>query len=152
MSSGSAPDAVVSKLQKQLDYYFSDANLRRDAHLRGLAGAKDDATLRQWVDLEHVLAFARARAILDEVPTATDGDRLSAMTQLTNEPAKKRAKKTIPAAAQAARGRTPNVRRSAEEAPTPRHRRMGQIGRRRPHSPQAATRPTPPAAPRRQPR
>ena len=99
-AAGAPQDAIVAKLQKQLDYYFSDANLRRDAHLRGLAGGKDDATLRQWVDLEHVLAFARARAILDEVPTATDGDRLSAMTQLTEEPARKRAKKTIPAVAQ----------------------------------------------------
>ena len=35
-SDGAAPDAVVAKLQKQLEYYFSDANLRRDAHLRGL--------------------------------------------------------------------------------------------------------------------
>ena len=85
-SDGAAPDAVVAKLQKQLEYYFSDANLRRDAHLRGLAGADDDATLRRWVELEHVLAFARARAILDELPTAE------------GEPAKKRAK-TIPAVA-----------------------------------------------------
>ena len=83
-SDGAAQDAVAAKLQKQLEYYFSDANLRRDAHLRGLAGADDDSTLRQWVDLEHVLAFSRARSILDELPTTTDG-----------EPAKKRAK-TIP--------------------------------------------------------
>ena len=61
----SATDAVAAKLQKQLEYYFSDANLRRDAHLRGLAGADDDRTLRQWVDLEHVLAFSLARAILN---------------------------------------------------------------------------------------
>ena len=33
----SQPDAVAAKLQKQLEYYFSDANLRRDAHLKGLA-------------------------------------------------------------------------------------------------------------------
>ena len=79
------PDAVPAKLQKQLEYYFSDSNLRRDAHLRGLAGANDDAALRQFVDLEHVLAFARARAILNE--STTDG-----------EPAAKRAK-TIPAVA-----------------------------------------------------
>jgi len=84
-SDGAAPDAVAAKLQKQLEYYFSDANLRRDAHLKGLAGANDDATLRQFVDLEHVLAFSRARSILDE--STTDG-----------EPAKKRAK-TIPAVA-----------------------------------------------------
>ena len=84
-SDGAAPDAVAAKLQKQLEYYFSDSNLRRDAHLRGLAGANDDASLRQWVDLEHVLAFARARAILNE--TTTDG-----------EPAAKRAK-TIPSVA-----------------------------------------------------
>ena len=77
------PDAVAAKLQKQLEYYFSDANLRRDAHLKGLAGADNDSTLRQWVDLEHVLAFARARAILND-----DG-----------EPAKKRAKTAIPAVA-----------------------------------------------------
>ena len=81
------PDAVAAKLQKQLEYYFSDANLRRDAHLKGLAGAKDDATLQQFVDLEHVLAFSRARSILDELPSTTDV-----------EPAKKRAK-TIPAVA-----------------------------------------------------
>ena len=80
------PDAVAAKLQKQLEYYFSDANLRRDAHLKGLAGWDNDSTLRQWVDLEHVLAFSRARAILDELPTAE------------GEPAKKRAK-TIPAVA-----------------------------------------------------
>ena len=86
-SDGATPDAVVAKLQKQLEYYFSDSNLRRDAHLRGLAGANDDAALRQFVDLEHVLAFSRARAILDELPTTTDG-----------EPAKKRAK-TIPTVA-----------------------------------------------------
>ena len=86
-SDGAASDAVAAKLQKQLEYYFSDANLRRDAHLRGLAGANDDAALRQWVDLEHVLAFSRARAILDELPTTTDG-----------EPATKRAK-TIPSVA-----------------------------------------------------
>ena len=88
-SDGAAPDAVVAKLQKQLEYYFSDANLRRDAHLKGLAGADEDSTLRAWVDLEHVLAFSRARAILDELPTTTtDG-----------EPAKKRAKTQIPAVA-----------------------------------------------------
>ena len=81
-SDGATPDAVVARLQKQLEYYFSDANLRRDAHLKGLAGAGDDSTLRAWVDLEHVLAFARARAILND-----DG-----------EPAAKRAK-TIPAVA-----------------------------------------------------
>ena len=86
-SDGATPDAVVAKLQKQLEYYFSDANLRRDAHLRGLAGADNDSALRQWVELEHVLAFSRARAILDELPTTTDG-----------EPAKKRAK-TIPTVA-----------------------------------------------------
>ena len=80
------PDAVAAKLQKQLEYYFSDANLRRDAHLKGLAGANDDAALRQWVDLEHVLAFSRARAILNE--STTDG-----------EPATKRAKTEIPAVA-----------------------------------------------------
>ena len=85
------PDAVAAKLQKQVEYYFSDANLRRDAHLRGLAGADDDSTLRQWVDLEHVLAFSRARSILDELPSTTDG-----------EPAKKRAKTEIPAVALAA--------------------------------------------------
>ena len=85
-----SPDAVAAKLQKQLEYYFSDANLRRDAHLKGLAGANDDATLRQFVDLEHVLAFSRARSILDELPSTTDG-----------EPATKRAK-TIPAVALAA--------------------------------------------------
>jgi len=79
------PDAVAAKLQKQLEYYFSDANLRRDAHLRGLAGADNDSALRQWVELEHVLAFSRARAILNE--TTTD-----------EEPATKRAK-TIPAVA-----------------------------------------------------
>ena len=84
-SDGAAQDTVAAKLQKQLEYYFSDANLRRDAHLKGLAGANDDATLRQFVDLEHVLAFSRARSILDE--STTDG-----------EPAKKRAK-TIPAVA-----------------------------------------------------
>ena len=81
-----APDALAAKLQKQLEYYFSDANLRRDAHLKGLAGANDDAALRQWVDLEHVLAFSRARAILNE--STTDG-----------EPATKRAKTDIPAVA-----------------------------------------------------
>jgi hypothetical protein len=80
------PDAVAAKLQKQLEYYFSDANLRRDAHLKGLAGADNDSTLRQWVDLEHVLAFSRARAILNE--STTDG-----------EPAPKRAKSEIPAVA-----------------------------------------------------
>ena len=80
------PDAVAAKLQKQLEYYFSDANLRRDAHLKGLAGADDDSTLRQWVDLEHVLAFSRARAILNE--STTDG-----------EPSTKRAKTEIPAVA-----------------------------------------------------
>ena len=80
------PDAVAAKLQKQLEYYFSDANFRRDAHLKGLAGADDDSSLRQWVDLEHVLAFSRARAILNE--STTDG-----------EPAKKRAKTAIPAVA-----------------------------------------------------
>ena len=90
-SDGATPDAVVAKLQKQLEYYFSDSNLRRDAHLRGLAGANDDAALSQWVDLEHVLAFSRARAILDELSSTTDG-----------EPAKKRAK-TIPAVALDAR-------------------------------------------------
>ena len=88
-SDGAAPDGVAAKLQKQLEYYFSDANLRRDAHLKGLAGANDDATLQQFVDLEHVLAFSRARAILDE--TTTDG-----------EPAAKRAKTEIPAVALAA--------------------------------------------------
>ena len=36
-AAGAPQDAIVAKLQKQLDYYFSDANLRRDAHLRGLA-------------------------------------------------------------------------------------------------------------------
>ena len=82
-SDGAAQDDVAAKLQKQLEYYFSDANLRRDAHLKGLAGADDDSTLRAWVDLEHVLAFARARAILND-----DG-----------EPAKKRAKTEIPAVA-----------------------------------------------------
>ena len=82
------PDAVAAKLQKQLDYYFSDANLRRDAHLKGLAGADNDSTLRQWVDLEHVLAFSRARAILNELPGTTDG-----------EPAAKRAKTEIPSVA-----------------------------------------------------
>ena len=88
-SDGAAQDAVVAKLQKQLEYYFSDSNLRRDAHLRGLAGANDDAALSQWVDLEHVLAFARARAILNELPTTTTDE----------EPAKKRAKTEIPAVA-----------------------------------------------------
>ena len=73
-SDGATPDAVVAKLQKQLEYYFSDANLRRDAHLKGLAGANDDAALSQWVDLEHVLAFSRARAILNELPGTTDGE------------------------------------------------------------------------------
>ena len=82
-SDGATPDAVAAKLQKQLEYYFSDSNLRRDAHLRGLAGADDDSSLRQWVDLEHVLAFARARAILND-------DR---------EPPPKRAKTEIPAVA-----------------------------------------------------
>ena len=86
-SDGAAQDAVAAKLKKQLEYYFSDANLRRDAHLKGLAGADDDSTLRQWVDLEHVLAFLRARSILDELPSTTDG-----------EPATKRAK-TIPSVA-----------------------------------------------------
>ena len=80
------PDAVAARLQKQLEYYFCDANLRRDAHLKGLAGANDDATLQQFVDLEHVLAFSRARAILNE--NTTDG-----------EPATKRAKTEIPAVA-----------------------------------------------------
>ena len=87
-SDAAQPDAVVAKLQKQLEYYFSDANLRRDAHLKGLAGADGDNTLRAWVDLEHVLAFARASAILNE--SSTDG-----------EPATKRAK-TIPSVALAA--------------------------------------------------
>ena len=87
-SDGAAPDGVAAKLQKQLEYYFSDANLRRDAHLKGLAGANDDATLQQFVDLEHVLAFSRARSILDELPSTTDG-----------EPATKRAKTEIPAVA-----------------------------------------------------
>ena len=91
MAGEGAPDAVAARLQKQLEYYFSDANLRRDAHLKGLAGAKDDATLQQFVDLEHVLAFSRARSILDELPSTTDV-----------EPAKKRAK-TIPAVALDAR-------------------------------------------------
>ena len=86
MASDAPPDAIAAKLQKQLEYYFSDANLRRDAHLKGLAGADNDSALRQWVDLEHVLAFSRARSILDELPT-TDG-----------EPAAKRAK-TIPSVA-----------------------------------------------------
>ena len=88
-SDGAAQDAVAAKLQKQLEYYFSDANLRRDAHLKGLAGADNDSTLRAWVDLEHVLAFARARTILNE--STTDG-----------EPATKRAKTEIPAVALAA--------------------------------------------------
>ena len=86
-TAGATPDTLAAKLQRQLEYYFSDANLRRDAHLKGLAGADDDSTLRQWVDLEHVLAFSRARAILDELPSTTDG-----------EPATKRAK-TIPSVA-----------------------------------------------------
>ncbi len=86
-TAGATPDTIAVKLQKQLEYYFSDANLRRDAHLKGLAGADNDATLRQWVDLEHVLAFSRARAILDELPSTIDG-----------EPAAKRAK-TIPSVA-----------------------------------------------------
>ena len=90
-TAGATPDTLAAKLQRQLEYYFSDANLRRDAHLKGLAGADDDSTLRQWVDLEHVLAFSRARAILDELPSTTDG-----------EPAKKRAKTEIPAVALAA--------------------------------------------------
>ena len=88
MAGEGAPDAVAARLQKQLEYYFSDANLRRDAHLKGLAGADNDSTLRQWVDLEHVLAFSRARSILNE--STTDG-----------EPAAKRAK-TIPSVALAA--------------------------------------------------
>ena len=88
-SDGAAQDAVAAKLQKQLEYYFSDANLRRDAHLKSLAGADNDSTLRQWVDLEHVLAFSRARAILNELPTTTTDE----------EPAKKRAKTEIPAVA-----------------------------------------------------
>ena len=85
-SDAAQPDAVVAKLQKQLEYYFSDANLRRDAHLKGLASADGDNTLRAWVDLEHVLAFARASAILNE--SSTDG-----------EPATKRAKTEIPSVA-----------------------------------------------------
>ena len=81
-----APTPRSPTLQKQLEYYFSRRQLcGRDAHLKGLAGADDDSTLRQWVDLEHVLAFSRARAILDELPSTTDG-----------EPAKKRAKTNIP--------------------------------------------------------
>ena len=54
---------VTERTQRQLDYYFSESNLRRDAHLRGLcsAGGKD-GTLRQWVPLAHVLEFVKARA------------------------------------------------------------------------------------------
>ena len=62
------PDAVAAKLQKQLEYYFSDANLRRDAHLKGLAGANDDATLRQFVDLEqHLLSLNEQGTLADSV-------------------------------------------------------------------------------------
>ena len=100
-SDGAAPDGVAAKLQKQLEYYFSDANLRRDAHLKGLAGANDDATLQQFVDLEHVLAFSRARAILDE--TTTDG-----------EPAAKRAKTEIPAVALAAARASSSIELSSD--------------------------------------
>ena len=84
-SDGAAQDAVAAKLQKQLEYYFSDANLRRDAHLKSLAGADNDSTLRHWVDLEHVLAFSRARAILNELPTHLSPMQLAVTTYPTCE-------------------------------------------------------------------
>ena len=62
MAASDGADAVVAaKLQKQLEYYFSDSNLRRDAHLRGLAGAE-----RRQARIDHYSINISGQSITDE--------------------------------------------------------------------------------------
>ncbi|KAJ1460258.1 hypothetical protein M885DRAFT_612887 [Pelagophyceae sp. CCMP2097] len=56
--------SVEQRLAKQVEYYFSNANLRRDGHLKKLLGP--DAALQGWASLDHVASFSRAKDIVDE--------------------------------------------------------------------------------------
>jgi hypothetical protein len=64
---GAVP-TVEQRLAKQVEYYFSNANLRRDGHLKKLLGP--DAALQGWAALDHVASFSRAKDIVDEAMLA----------------------------------------------------------------------------------
>lgn len=63
-SSAMSDDALESKLAAQLEFYFSDANVRRDKHLASIIGA-GDATMRGWMPLADLVGFRRAAELLE---------------------------------------------------------------------------------------
>ena len=56
---------LTSRLRMQFEFYFSDANLRHDEHMRKLLGGTE-AQLMGWTNLDHVASFQRAKALLQE--------------------------------------------------------------------------------------
>jgi hypothetical protein len=62
---------VKEEVRVQFEFYFSDANLRHDEHLRQLLGS--DPKLTGWVDLEQVASFKLVKQLLEK----QSEDRLS---------------------------------------------------------------------------
>ena len=61
-SPAAAMPSLERRLCDQFEYYFNDANLRRDKHLRSMVGEGD---MRGWAPLCEVLTFSRAKGLLD---------------------------------------------------------------------------------------
>ena len=70
-------EAVEQELLAQLEFYFSDASLRRDKHLRQLLGPSKELT--GWVSLSEVLSFRKAAAIFDAAAAAAAAAATSAV-------------------------------------------------------------------------
>ena len=68
-SAASVGGSLEERLRAQLEYYFGDANLRRDGHMAKLIGGADGA-MRGWAPLDDVLDFARAKRLLDDLEAA----------------------------------------------------------------------------------
>ena len=64
-SPASTGDDVEARVREQLEFYFSDANLRRDEHMRELLGP--EAGLTGWADVSHLLSFAKMGRLLEGV-------------------------------------------------------------------------------------
>ena len=60
---GAEEEGLAEQLCKQIEFYFSDANLRHDDHMRGLLGP--EPSLEAWTDLEHIASFAKAQRLVD---------------------------------------------------------------------------------------
>jgi len=84
------PDSL-SKIGKQLDFWFNNSNFRTDKHLRA-ESAKDDG----WVQLSHLATFGRLKAITTDVPTIASAIGQCKYVVLSDDQTKVKRKDPLP--------------------------------------------------------